>query len=205
MSPTSFGFKMFDSTLPGVPGRLLRELTEEIGAIARVEAQRDNIRLEFFRDGARVGFFRASTVSTDGYTWENLVPEECKTSWRELGEPDFWVVRSAEWFDPLLRSKGLGLLAYNVLISYIESVGGGVVGPDSCAGESTSQNAERVWGRIRSQRKTRGPLVLVGGMRTMTSPTSSGSDILASRVARRYLLGKPFNGSLKLLEFRSGF
>lgn len=140
---------------------LVSSISEEIGAEARMEEAEDNVRIEFHRDGRKVGLFRASTVNTSGYVWDNLVPEDCKASWQKLGEPSFWVVRSAEWFDPSLRGSGLGLRAYTALLSYVKAKGGEVVGPDSCAGENTSASAEKVWKKLRTRYRFEGPLLLV--------------------------------------------
>ena len=131
-------------------------LEEKTNSIAkRVEASDRELVINFYRGSKMVGYFRVSDVSR--VEIENG-PEDCKQAWKDLGEPPLWVVRGAEWFDSALVGRGLGSLAYQALFDYVKSKNG-VVGPDRCAGEFTSPDAERVWGRLHKKYRTQGPLI----------------------------------------------
>jgi hypothetical protein len=134
------------------------------GSSVRVEYedQPDNLRIEVIRGGKKVGYFRISTVPTSGYTWENLVPQECKDAWEQMGRPRLWAVRGAEWFDARLIGQGLGSMAYQILLDYVPA--GDAVGPDLCAGGNTSADAEGVWRRLRLRNTSVGPLIKVADL-----------------------------------------
>ena len=103
----------------------------------------------------QVGYFRVSEV-TDV---EADAPDRCKREWKKLGKPSLWVVRGAEWFEPSLRRRGFAKVVYRALFEYVKARGG-VIGPDSCAGGSTSEDAERVWRSLRAQYGATGELIV---------------------------------------------
>ena len=156
---------------------LLEEKTNSIAK--RVEASDRELVINFYRGPKMVGYFRVSDVSRmeieDG-------PEDCKQAWKDLGEPTLWVVRAAEWLDKALIGKGLGALAYQALFDYVKSKRG-VVGPDKCAGESTSPAAERVWERLRKKYRAQGPLIHFAALKKQAEMTGEAS--IASRFLQR--------------------
>lgn len=153
--------------------RVVAEIEDETGLVAKVEAGADNVKIELKRGTKMVGYFRASTVSPDSFQWKEA-PTDCKEAWSQIGKPPVWVIRGAELFDPDLRGKGLGKLLYKALFSYIASKKG-VVGPNRCSGGNTSPDAQRVWKSLRSMYPKHGPLI---DLRKMAS---------ASRVASRFM------------------
>jgi len=121
------------------------------------EVYPDNFRIEFWVDGFAAGFFRASTRVMGGGS-DQYLPVECVDSWKKLGEPPFWVVRAAGWYDDRLYGKNLGFLAYKILFEWI-SRQGGAVAPDYCSGGDTSDDALKVWKRLRQIYPTEGPFI----------------------------------------------
>lgn len=151
--------------VPASTSKLVRALEQGTGTTAKLEESfGENLSIALFRGTKKVGYFRTSTVTMPPPEWRS-VPEDCVEAWEELGRPSLWVIRAAEWFDPSLRGKGWGKLAYRALFEYVKSKGG-VVGPDRCAGEHTSADAERVWKSLRSKYPSHGPLIRLARRRT---------------------------------------
>jgi len=150
-------------SLPPSVQRLVSKVEEQTGTAVSYEAQVDNLTLRFKKGSKLVGYFRTSTVMTGGFMWDNS-PQECKDAWEKLGQPTLWVVRGAEWFDKSLIGKGVGSAVYEALFEYIR-LKKGVVGPDFCAGEHTSPDAQRVWDRFYKQYRREGPLVVLGSLK----------------------------------------
>ncbi len=133
----------------------------------------------------QVGYFRVSEV-TDV---EADAPDRCKREWRKLGKPSLWVVRGAEWFEPSLRRRGFAKVVYRALFEYVKARGG-VIGPDSCAGGSTSEDAERVWRSLRAQYGATGELIVPNPRRRNPGydPAHIVSAVVVVRKGNRMLL-----------------
>ncbi len=147
------------AAVPSSVQKFITQIEEKAGLTAVTEVSSDNFRMEFKRGSSKVGYFRVSTVNTSSFMWNNA-PQECKDAWERLGHPTLWAVRGAEWFDKDLIGKGLGSLAYEALFEFVRSKKG-VVGPDICAGESTSNEAKKVWDRLYRKHRSEGPLVIL--------------------------------------------
>jgi len=135
----------------------IERVARDANAEARVEAQDDAIRVEFWREKRKVGVFRASQSSMPDWRVA-MMPPDCAAAWGDLGQPPLWVVASAEWFAPSLQQRGLGLRMYGVLLS-VAVANGGVLAPDSCIGGSTSPAARRVWQKLYTMYPHHGPLL----------------------------------------------
>jgi len=137
--------------------KIIKHIEKQTGLNISHEASSSNFRIELFKNKKLVGHFRTSTILPNSFEMENM-PSDCKDAWDNLGEPDLWAIRGAEWFDKELRGKGYGKLLYNSLFSYVASLNG-VVGPDRCSGGSTSDDAKRVWTSLYKKYPSEGPLI----------------------------------------------
>jgi len=137
--------------------KFVKHIEKQTGLDVSHEAYSSSFRIELFKNKKLVGYFRTSIVLPNGLEMKNM-PSDCKDAWDNLGKPDLWVIRGAEWFDKELRGKGYGKLLYNALFSYVASLNG-VVGPDRCSGGSTSEDAKRVWTSLYKKYPSEGPLI----------------------------------------------
>jgi hypothetical protein len=124
---------------------------------AQVESDSTSFKVEFKQGGVPLGYFRVSTFG--GSSWQiEMMPEDCRRAWGDLGKPVLWVVRGAAWYEPKLRGRGLGRIVYEGLTDYVTAHGGWLA-PGRCAGTGTSADAQRVWQSLRRSHESSGPFL----------------------------------------------
>lgn len=135
----------------------IEAVARAVEATPKIEAQPENLRIEFWRGPRPIGWFRASTMGKADWQIEQM-PEDCRAAWVSLGQPPLWIVRATVWHEDALKGRGLGRRLYEVLIAYAHERGG-IVAPDRCSGGVTSPAAERVWTSLRRDYRSVGPLL----------------------------------------------
>ena len=147
----------------------LNTLTRSLGLQLHKVSGSRGAELTLLRDGSTFGHFLAGAVNPA------IVEPECS-------HHPLWTIKRSG-LDNNLRGQGLGAAAYQWILQEARKQGA-ALGPNTCTGESTSQDAKRVWDSLRRHNPTRGPLVLASSVRVEAPPYIAAPN----RVARRWVL-----------------
>jgi hypothetical protein len=149
-----------DALLKDAAERASKILQAPVSYDVRREGQ-DNISVKFkLEDGSRsdlpVGLFVAKRYEGDA-----SISHEYAQAWEQAGRPPVWRMMFAVWERDDLIGKGIGMLVYRWFVEQVSRQGGFLAPDEFYEWGSTSDEAMRVWDRLRSrpQMQARGRMV----------------------------------------------
>ena len=152
---------------------LLDEAADRAGKILQApvshSVRRDDsdISVKFSSGKDLIGLFVVRSARLGDLTGDESVPRwvsiapEYEHVWEQAGRPPVWRVMFSAWERPGLQGRGIGTLVYRWFVAQVSKQGGFLAPDEFSATGSTSEDAQRVWGRLRSrpQIQSRGPMV----------------------------------------------
>lgn len=182
---------------------LLKEAAERASKILRAPVSysvrredQGNISVKFTLEGGSradlpVGLFIANLATEPGAEAlrRAAVSSEYAQDWEQAGRPPVWRMMFAVWERDDLIGKGIGTLVYRWFIEQVSKQGGFLAPDEFNEWGSTSDEAMRVWDRLRSrpQMQARGRMVrLRAGSRASEGSTSLAKPFADMTPAQRH-------------------
>jgi hypothetical protein len=136
--------RWLEAMLPEAFWSSIRLAVQERGLTFETRRSKDEVFVQVFRAGQRVGYLFAALEPS-----EDLDEEPGCALWAledalRIDLPRVWTVHRAN-LDDGLHGLGVGLMIYLLAFATIGAAGGGPVVPDESSGGETSFEALRVW------------------------------------------------------------